>query len=165
MNKFRSIAAGFYLITGQILAGQGAECSGPLVGTWKLQSFEVEDIQTHEKRDQFGKNPSGYATYTADCRSDVLMTKENRTKAKSLVPTDEERSVLYQGMIMYGGTYSVQADRVKTLVDISWNQAWTGTTHERKFRIEGNTLYTETLPAKNSLDGKETVYHNVWQRM
>jgi hypothetical protein len=47
-------------------------------------------------------------------------------------------------------------------IDASWNQAWTGTTQVRQFRIHGKALHIKTLPAKNALTGKESVSTVVW---
>jgi hypothetical protein len=52
-------------------------------------------------------------------------------------PPDNERVALYDTMFAYAGTYSVDAGRVIHHVDISWNEAWTGTDQIRFFEVNG----------------------------
>ncbi|OAJ62263.1 hypothetical protein A6V36_21640 [Paraburkholderia ginsengiterrae] len=129
-------------------------CTGPQLGTWSLKSNTTEDLATGEKTELFGAHPSGYISYGADCRMSVILIKEGRKAPNSFVPTDAERVELYNGLVAYAGTYSIEGDKVSHHIDASWNQSWTGTTQVRQFRVEGNTLYIKTLPARNPLTGK-----------
>jgi hypothetical protein len=131
-------------------------CTGPQLGTWKLRSYTTEDLATGQKTDLFGAHPTGYLSYGSDCRVSGIVVKEGRKAPNSLVPTDAERVELYNGLIAYAGTYSIEGDKVSHRIDASWNQSWTGTTLVRQFRIDGKSLYIQTLPAKNPLTGKES---------
>ena len=102
--------------------------SGPLLGTWKLQSFTTEYIATGQKTDLFGAHPSGYLSYGPDCRMYAILLEDGRKAPSDLVPTDAERIDLYNGLCSYAGTYSIEGDRVSHHIDASCNQAWTGTT-------------------------------------
>ncbi|QIE26595.1 Lipocalin-like domain protein (plasmid) [Caballeronia sp. SBC1] len=141
---------------------QRQSCTGPQLGTWKLQSFTTEDVETGQKTDMFGAHPSGYLSYGPDGRMCALLVKEGRKVPDTLVPTDAERVELYSGFIAYAGTYSIEGDKVSHHIDASWNQAWTGTTQVRQFKIDGNALYIRTLPAKDPLSGKDTSAVLVW---
>jgi hypothetical protein len=140
-------------------------CTGPQLGTWKLRSFTTEDLATGQKTDLFGAHPSGYLSYGSDCRVSGIVVKEGRKAPDSLVPTDAERIELYNGLIAYAGTYSIEGDKVSHHIDVSWNQSWTGTTLMRQFRIEGKSLYIRTLPAKNPLTGKESSAELVFDKV
>ena len=59
-------------------------------------------------------------------------------------------------MAAYAGTYTIESDLVSHHVDISWIDAWTGTTQVRQFKIEGDTLRIRSMPAKDFLDGRVT---------
>ena len=144
---------------------QRPSCTGPQLGTWKLQSFTTEDMVTGQKTDMFGAHPSGYLIYGPDCRMCALLVKEGRAAPETLIPTDAERVELYGGFIAYAGTYSIEGDKVSHHIDASWNQAWTGTTQVREFKIDGNALYIRTLPAKDPLSGKETSAVLVWTKV
>ena len=73
------------------------KCAGPLIGTWKLQSFVREDAATGQKTEPYGAHPNGYIHYGADCRMYVMVVKENRKAPATDVPTDAERIELFGG--------------------------------------------------------------------
>ena len=149
----------------QAIGQERQKCTGPQLGTWALQSYTTEDLATGEKTELFGAHPSGYFSYGPDCRMSVFLIKEGRKAPNSIVPTDAERVELYNGLVAYAGTYSIEGDKISHHVDASWNQSWTGTTQVRQFRIEGKTLYTKTLPAKNALTGKESSSVLIWVKV
>lgn len=147
-------------------AQQRPPCAGAgQLGTWALQSWVTEDLETGQKTNQFGEHPSGYLSYGPDCRMYAILIKENRKAPAALVPTDLEKVDLYSGLIAYAGTYTVEGDRVSHHIDASWNQAWTGTTQVRVFKIDGNVLHIQTVPAKNALTGRSTVSTLVWNKV
>jgi len=77
-------------------------------------------------------------------------------------PTDPEKIALFTGMGAYAGTYTIEGDKVSHHVDVSWNEAWTGTTQVRQFRIDGNTLQ---IRAEDSLDGRLGTATLVWTKV
>ena len=154
-----------FLVSMQASAQSGRKCAGPQLGTWKLQSFTTEDLASGQKTDLLGANPSGYISYGPDCRMYAILIRDGRKAPATLVPTDAERVELYGGFVAYAGAYSIAGDKVSHHVDASWNQAWTGTTQVREFRIDGKALYIKTLPAKDLLTGKETVSTLVWMKV
>jgi hypothetical protein len=166
--KRASIVLGCALLIGN--AGSNAQqhpsCAGARqLGTWALQSYVTEDLETGQKTPQFGEHPSGYLSYGPDCRMYAILIKENRKAPAALVPTDAERVDLYGGLVAYAGAYTIDADKVSHHIDASWNQAWTGTTQVRQFRIDGNTLHIRTLPAKSAITGRQSVSELVWTKV
>ena len=95
----------------------------------------------------------------------AILIKENRKAPAALVPTDAERVDLYGGLVAYAGAYTIEGDKVSHHIDASWNQAWTGTTQVRQFRIDGNTLHIRTLPAKSAITGRQSVSELVWTKV
>jgi hypothetical protein len=150
------------LLSVEAIAQQRQNCTGPQLGTWKLQSFTTEDLATGQKTDLFGARPSGYISYGPDCRMYAILTKDGRKAPAALVPTDAERIDLHSGLVAYAGTYSIDGDKVSHHIDASWNQAWTGTTQVRQFKIDGKALHIRTVPAKSALTGRETSSALVW---
>ena len=145
-------------------------CTGPQIGTWKLQSFEAHDLKTGEKSEPLGAHPTGYITYGPDCRMQVIVTADGRKAPVNLVPTDAERIELYGGLEAYAGTYSIEVDIISHHIDASWNQFWTGRTQARPFKIDGNTLRIEAhgkLAAgqSNSPTGRETFSVITWTKV
>ena len=153
-----------FVLGNEAMAQQRQNCTGPQLGTWKLQSLTREDLATGQKTDLFGTRPSGYISYGPDCRMYTIVTKEGRKAPAALVATDAERASLYSGLIAYAGTYSVDGDKISHHVEASWNEAWTGTTVVRQFKIEGKTLHIVTKE-KNQVDGRESSSVLIWSKV
>ena len=138
----RATFALFLIVSVSSIAQAGDDAKQKLRGVWKLESLAVESIETKERKGVFGKNPNGYLVITPE-RFTAILTGQGRKPAR----TDEERSKLLQSMFAYTGPYAVEGDRLTTKVDVSWNESWTGTDQVRIFRLEGDMLLVETLPA------------------
>jgi Lipocalin-like domain len=128
----------------------------PIFGPWKLKSWVREVTATGEKFNQMGEHSSGYLSYSADGRMYAIITADNRIKPTEANPTAEERAKLHQTMSAYAGTYMVQ-------VDISWNEAWTGTDQVRFFPLNGNILTIAAAPNRSPMDGREGRTVLVWE--
>jgi Lipocalin-like domain len=157
MKKFEVFA----IVAATMLGGlvlvplPSALAADSIVGTWKLQSWVREIIATGKRENVLGEKPGGYITYSTDGRMMAIAVAGDRIKPNSFAPTDEEKVKLYNTFISYAGTYKIDGDKVVHSVDISWNQALTGTNLVRHFKIESDTL-TITVPTqKNAFDGQE----------
>ena len=106
----------------------------------------------------FGENPTGYLTYSADGRMQVIGAADGRMVPSGSAVADYERATLYDTMFAYAGSYSVEAGKVIHHIDISWNEAWTGTDQIRPFELTGNTLTLST-------DAPEGHYVVVWEKV
>lgn len=136
-----------------------------LAGTWKLLSYVREEIPSGRKTDVMGPHPSGYLIYGADGRMMVIFVRTDRAKPIGAVPTPKESEELLKGMVSYTGTYKVQADKIVHHVDVSWNQAWTGTDQTRSYTLDGDRLSLSTTPSLDPIEGKMSVRTLVWQRV
>ncbi|MGC1579140.1 MAG: lipocalin-like domain-containing protein [Beijerinckiaceae bacterium] len=134
-----------------------------LLGAWRMTSWTYEIVETGEKRDALGADPRGWIVYSPE-RVMVLVLKSDRKKPAELIPTPDEKLALYDTMFAYSGTYTVKSDRVIHHLDMSWNEAWTGTEQVRFCKIEGNILTYMSAPAKNPLDGNEVVHTVKFER-
>jgi Lipocalin-like domain len=141
------------------------ECTGAQLGTWRLLSYTSKDLDTGETKSPYGLYPSGFLSYTADCRMYEVIVREHRTPPAAIVPTDAEKSSLFDGFFSYSATYAIDRGKLSQHIDTSWNEAWTGTTQTLQLRIDGNTLYTQSPPAKNPRDGRTTSESLIWVRM
>jgi hypothetical protein len=160
--KMRAAFTGSMLLLSSTNALAG---ENPVLGTWKLKSFVREMTATGEKINQFGEHPSGYLGYSADGRMYAIGTWDGRVKPRDANPTDEERIKLHQSMFAYAGTYTLEGEKVIHHVDISWNQAWTGTDQVRFYKMDGNILTITTDPFKSPLDGRESRSVVVWEKV
>lgn len=146
-------------------AQEHRRCAGPQLGTWKLVSLTTTYLDSGQTTAAYGAHPIGYLSYGPDCRMYAIIVQENRKGPAGIVPTDAEKLTLFEGLAAYAGTYTIDGDTVSHHVDVSWNQAWTGTTQVRHFSIEGKTLRIRSLPAKNPRDGRLSSSTLVWTRV
>jgi hypothetical protein len=121
-----------------LLAAQSgfAQDRAPLVGVWRLVSFEREFQGSDEREYPMGKVPSGYIQFLAEGRMTVVITAEGR---KAPV-TDADRAALYSTLVAYTGGYRVEGDKWITRVEVSANPAWVGTEQARNFKVAGDRL-------------------------
>ena len=139
-----------------------------LEGTYKLISSTRKILETGQVVDTYGKQPTGYINYGRDGRVLVLVVwdKNDRPAPDNIAGmTDEQRANLFRTMLAYGGTYKSDGHTIEHHIDISWNQAWTGTTQIRDVRKEGDKLIYTTRPAPFSADGKMSVVTVIWQKV
>ncbi len=129
-----------------------------------MLSWTYEVLATGETFDALGVDPHGYINYAPDGRLMVLVLRGDRKMPNALVPTDQEKIALYDSMFAYAGTYTADAGKVVHHIDMSWNQAWTGTEQTRFLKLEGNRLTYISAPAKNPLDGRECVHTVIFEK-
>ncbi|HKD28282.1 MAG TPA: lipocalin-like domain-containing protein [Xanthobacteraceae bacterium] len=132
-----------------------------IVGSWKLLSYVSEELATGKKTAPFGEHPKGYLIYTPQGRMMGLLVHETRSPPK----VDGDRINLHKYMVSYSGHYTVEGDKVVHHVDVSWNEALTGTDQVRFFKLEGDHLTITAPPAKNIIPGVEaSTGVLVWER-
>src|SRR4051812_6832455 len=136
-----------------------------VLGTWKLRSYEREELATGKRHNQFGDHPDGYLGYAPDGRMYAMFIRQDRIMPRDVVPTEEEGVQLIGSMVAYGGTYTLGERQVVHHIDISWNQNWTGTDQVRFFELDGDVLTITTAPYHSHQDGKEGRSILVWDRV
>ena len=67
-------------------------------------------------------------------------------------------------MIAFAGRYELVGNRLIYKPEISWNEAWNGTTQERLFAVSGDRLEVNSVPAVSALTGARTVFSLLWKR-
>ena len=117
-----------------------ADDPAPIVGTWRLISYERVYQATGEKEYPRGNAPTGYIHFLPDGRMAVVITNEGRKSPA----TDQDRAGLYNSLIAYTGQYRVDGDKWTTKVDVSANPGWVGTEQTRTFLLSGNRLQEMT---------------------
>jgi hypothetical protein len=134
-----------------------------LLGIWQLKSHVVTTA-LGERTTPYGENPTGYISYSGDGRMQVIGAAKGRKVPAGASPPDDERVALCDTMFAYAGRYSVEAGKVIHHVDISWNEAWTGTDQTRLFEVNGTTL-TLTARVVDPISGTEAHYVVVWEKV
>jgi hypothetical protein len=138
--------------------------SAALLGTWKLVSWQREIVATGERSDALGPSPLGYFNYGADGRVLLLIVRRDRAAPQAGAPTDAEKLALFDSMLAYAGTYTLDEEKIIHHIDASWNEAWTGTNQVRFYKLDGNTLTIRGAPARDPHIGQEVVHHVVLQK-
>ena len=87
-------------------------------------SWTRKAVATGEITDVVGADPIGYIAYHADGRMMALVVKRHRPKLSGPVPTDDEKIALFDSMLAYSASYTLEDDRVIHHVDAAWNPAW-----------------------------------------
>jgi hypothetical protein len=136
-----------------------------LVSTWRLTTHLMEIVKTGEKLHPRGPNPRGLLTYTSDGRFSVINIPGERQPPKGLAPTDQEALALFKGLTAYAGRYTVSGDIVTHHVEVSWNETWSGTAQERRFKLDGDTLTIVAGPSASPWDGEVVVSTLIWSRV
>ena len=131
-----------------------------LIGTWQMQSWKKEFSDTGEIVDALGPDPVGYVSYGDDGRMHAFVVRRDRQAPRSMPPTDDEKLTLFDSMLAYTGTYTLQEDHVVHHLDATWNQTWTGSEQLRFFKLNGSTLQLAGAPAPDPYTGR-TVVHRV----
>ena len=135
-----------------------------ICGVWKLRSYARRFLDTGEVRTDM--LPHAYILYTPGGFMMSVTVEENRQPPAGAVRTDAERIRLFNGIVSaYAGSYSIAGNVVTHNVEISWNEAWTGTRQERYFSVSGDTLILETTPRTSGRDSREFVNTLTWERV
>jgi Lipocalin-like domain len=136
-----------------------------LLGTWKMISWKREVIATGSKIDVLGPDPVGYINYGADGRFYALVVARDRPPPGTVPPSDNEKLKLYDSMLSYGGTYTVDEEKAVHHVDASWNQTWTGTDQVRFYQLDGDRLSISAAPSKDAHSGQEVIYRIEFRKL
>jgi hypothetical protein len=137
-----------------VLAAVGGVAPAPadaregIVGAWNLVSFDVDEGKGKEKP-RFGPDPVGYLIYSADARMAAVLAGTHRPMLNSPAGTaqsEESRTQSLLNFLAYAGRYEVRGDRVFHHVEVSVFTNLMGTTLERQFVLQGDTLTIRTLP-------------------
>jgi hypothetical protein len=138
----------------------------PLVGTWRIVSFDRENVDTKAVSKGFGGNAMGFVTYTSDGRVSFMAIDAKRKPPAQTYATDDEAISLYRTMNAYVGSYRVQGDQINIHIDIASNQVLNNTDAIRFFKIDGDRLTSTTPPEKNSfLKDQTTIAKLVYERV
>ena len=136
-----------------------------LIGTWKLLSAVREEIPSGRKSDMLGPNPTGFINYGPDGRMMVVNVGGGRRKPAGAVATPAEAEALFRSLTSYAGTYTIDGNVVTHHVEVSWNEAWTGTEQKRIARFEGNRAYLSTPPSPDPVTGTMSVRTMTWEKV
>jgi hypothetical protein len=138
----------------------------PLVGTWQLERVVAIRTNGEETVSFFGKNPSGFITYTRDGHMAAQIMGDPRPKIgdpQKLTP--DECKAMVESYLAYAGTYDY--DPVTRVVThharMSIDPSEIGHDMLRKVELDGDRVTLTTTPY--TLRGEKLVNKLAWQRL
>lgn len=134
-----------------------------LIGTWRMTAWVRQVVATGEVSDAMGPDPVGYIAYHADGRMMALVLRRDRP-APAIPASVQDKAALFDSMLAYSATYSLEADRVVHHVDAAWNPAWLGPLI-RPFRLDGDRLVISGAPSKDPETGEDVIYRIEFTRL
>lgn len=136
----------------------------PLVGTWRLMSFEVQD-EAGRIDQPFGHRPMGFITYTADGHMAVQFGRADRARLGEgdwFAATPEEVVAAAGDYFAYCGTYEIRGDTVVHRIELSLMPNWIGGEQVRSIAPDGDTVILSTPPTP--VGGRQQRATLVWRR-
>ena len=121
-----------------------------ILGSWRLQQYEELPVDGTPATHPLGERPKGYIIYSPDGFMSAFLVSTDATNAEP---------------IAYAGPYWVDEEEhvVHQQSDVSAIAAWTGETHARKIRLDGDKLILSTVdPAV--LSGRMVHAVITWQK-
>jgi len=139
--------------------------SNPLIGTWKLISWENRSVDGQISY-PFGRDAVGYIMYNQDGYMFVAISCPNREKFAAgdlLRGSIEEKAQAADTYVSYCGQYEFRGDTVVHHVDLSLFPNWVGVEQERLVELRGNRMTLSTHPIL--LGGVQGTTHLIWERV
>jgi hypothetical protein len=130
-----------------------------------MKSWTRKAVATGAVTDALGADPIGYIAYHADGRMMALVINRHRPSIKGTVPTNAEKAALFDSMLAYSASYTLEDDKVIHHVDASWNPAWGVTDLIRPYTLEGDTLVISGAPGNDPATGEEVIYRMEFRKV
>jgi hypothetical protein len=136
----------------------------PLVGTWRLVSFEMRDEQgrvTHP----LGRDAVGFITYAPDGHMAVQFGRADRARLAVgdwAGATPAEIAAAARDYLAYCGTYELRDGEVVHRVELSLMPNWIGAELVRLVAFDGERVSLSTPPTL--VGGRQQIATLVWER-
>lgn len=140
--------------------------SNPLIGTWRLVSWENRSVVGGEVSYPLGEDAVGYIMYGQDGYMSVAIMRPDRAKFAAgdlLGGSEQERARAAGAYVSYCGRYEFRGDTVVHRVELSLFPNWIGVEQERLVEVVGDRLTLSTQPIL--LGGVPRTAHLIWERV
>jgi Lipocalin-like domain len=140
--------------------------TNPLIGTWRLISWETRSVDGQKISYPLGKDAVGYIMYNEDGYMFVAIMRPNRVRFAAgdlLGGSAEEKAQAANTYVSYCGRYEFNGDTVIHHVDLSLFPNWVGVEQERLVELRGDRLTLSTRPIL--LGGVQRTAHLIWERV
>jgi hypothetical protein len=140
--------------------------TNPLIGTWRLISWETRSLDGQKISYPLGKDAVGYIMYNEDGYMFVAIMRPNRVRFAAgdlLGGSAEEKAQAANTYVSYCGRYEFNGDTVIHHVDLSLFPNWVGVEQERLVELRGDRLTLSTRAIL--LGGVQRTAHLIWERV
>jgi Lipocalin-like domain len=140
--------------------------SNPLIGTWRLLSWENRSVEDGQLSYPLGEDATGYIMYNEDGYMFVAIMAPHRLRFAHddlLSATKEEEALAEETYVSYCGRYDFLGDTVVHHVELSLFPNWIGGDQERLVDLRGERLTLSTRALL--LRGIQQTAHLIWERV
>jgi hypothetical protein len=138
--------------------------ANPLIGTWRLVSFEVRDVEGQVTY-PFGRDAVGFITYSPDGHMAVQFGRAGRahvTAGDWVAAAPAEIATAARDYIAYCGAYELRDGEVVHRVELSLLPNWIGGELVRLVKLDGDRVTLSTPPTP--VGGQQQIATLVWER-
>ncbi len=128
-----------------------------LIGSWRMEAWTRTSTKTGETTDALGPSPIGYIAYHRDGRMMATVFRRDRLPPRNDGWIEVEKAQLFDDMLAYVASYTLEGNRVVHHVEGSWNPNWQGAL-SRPFTLEGDRLVISGAPGIDPATGEEVIY-------
>ena len=121
----------------------------PLIGTWRLLSWENRSLADSGVSHPLGEDAVGYIMYGRDGYMSVAISQPDRARFAAgdlLGGSAEERARAAETYVSYCGRYEFRGETVVHFVELSLFPNWVGAEQERLVEVAGDRLTLSTRP-------------------
>jgi hypothetical protein len=138
--------------------------SNPLIGTWRLVSWETRSLVDGRVSYPLGEDAVGYIMYNPDGYMSVTIMAPERAMFAAgdlLGGSAQERAQAAVTYVSYCGRYEFRGDTVVHHVELSLFPNWVGVEQERLVEVKEDRVMLSTRPLL--LGGAQQTAHLIWE--
>jgi hypothetical protein len=139
--------------------------SNPLIGTWRLLSWQNRSVEDGQVSYPLGEDATGYIMYNEDGYMFVAIMAPHRLRFAhdDLLSATKEEAQAEETYLSYCGRYSFEGDKVVHHVEMSLFPNWIGVDQERLVDLRRSRLTLSTRALL--LRGIQQTAHLIWERV
>jgi spore germination protein GerM len=134
-----------------------------LVGLWKVTSVANRLVSSGEIVHPFGEHPSGNQLFTRGGHTMFSMFGEHRNASSQSNSTDIDRVALFNALIAYTGTYTVDGSKVTVHFEGSASPAMSDRAYTAE--MSGNKLTLTSQPFTSGITGQRIITIRTLERV
>lgn len=138
----------------------------PLVGTWRITSFEMRSADGQVALRPLGERPAGYLIYSPEGYMSVTLSAPERSAwsvPDQLLAPEAERAAAISALMAYSGRYEVAGDVVTHYPEAAHMPNMLGVPQRRFVAIQGNRMTLTSPPIRAG--GQSVTVCATWERV